>query len=422
MGGLLTRKGNLRFGLETTVGTNPGLTGAGVVEVDSPTYTTTPNVLERKYSSNDLSPFSSRIGRILANFEWKTDLGGNGKVQSGLLADVPIQALLMQACGMQLSLMDGTGTNNHGPVVPDFDNPTTSPVIAWANTVTAVTITAPVMLTLTVVTPGASATATISVTSNDTVQQPNIAAAVVTSGTPFSLGNCGTITPTFAGSLTAGQKWSLPVFSKGCILRPMSTGATMKTGSFELSFDGLKHEGNAAMGTFALEGTAGDVCPVTYKFIATYDDAADVASPSDTPTNPIAPFVEKAGFTWGGNSALLVEKFSLDMQNQIQPRPSANAAKGYFGCRITDRKPQGGFDPEAELEGTYPFWAEFTKSKTRSLFAKIGTDVGNTCVLYCPMAQGSDHKYGDRQGIRTYDKSYMATRLNGDDEVWIAFC
>jgi hypothetical protein len=212
------------------------------------------------------------------------------------------------------------------------------------------------------------------------------------------------------------------VFPKGCLLRPTSVASSMKTGSFELNFDGLKHEGNAAMGSFSIDAMAGDYAPISYRFVTTWVDPVDAASPSDTFTNPIAPMVENAGFTWGGNSGLLVEKFSLDMQNQIEARSSVNHPKGYFGCRITDRTPQGGFDPEVEYEGTYPFWQEFTNSKTRSLFAQIGTQVGNTVVLYCPMAQGSDQKYGDRQGLRTYDKSYNATRLNGDDEVYVAFC
>jgi hypothetical protein len=307
-------------------------------------------------------------------------------------------------------------------VVADFDNPAT-PLVSWAKeATTAVTITKPVLLTLTVVTPGASGTATVSVTSNDTSVQPNIAATVITTGTGFSLGNCGKLTPTWTGSLITGQKWSVPVFPKGCLLKPTSAVASMKTGSFELNFDGLKHEGNAAMGTFSLNAKAGDYAPISYRFITTWVDPVDAAAPNDPFNNPIAPMVEKAGFTWGGNASLLVENFSLDMQNQIEVRPSVNHAMGYFGCRITDRMPQGGFDPEVELEGTYPFWQEFIKSKTRALYAKIGNDIGNTVVLFCPMAQGSDQKYADRQGLRTYDKSYNATRLNGDDEVWIAFC
>jgi hypothetical protein len=422
MGGLLTKKATLRFGIEAVVGTNPGLTSAGAIEVEAPDFTTNPTVLKRNYSANDLSQFSDRIGRILAGFTWKTNLGGNGKCQSGLLADVPIQALLLQACGMQLQLMDGTGTNNTGPVVPNFDNPATAPVVAWAKTATAVTITAPVFLTLTVVLGGASGVATVSVTSNDTTQQPNIAATVITSGTPFVLGNCGTITPTWAGNLVVGQKWGVAVFSKGCLLRPISDASLMKTGSFELNFDGLKHEGNAAMGTFSIEGQAGNYAPCTFNFTTTWVDPVDAVAPNDTFTNPIAPMVQLAAFTWGGNNSLMIDKFTLDMQNKIEARSSVNSAQGYFGCRITDRTPQGGFDPEMEHEGTYPFWNEFKNSKTRNLFTRVGTDPGNTVAIYCPMAQGSDLKYQDRNGLRTYQNAFMATRLNGDDEVYIAFC
>jgi hypothetical protein len=96
---LLTRKAVLQAALETTfnvaqsVGVNDGFL------ISNPTFTIQPNVLERNFVRNDLSPMPIIIGRKLAKMEFETELRGNGLANAGLVADAPLIVRLFQACG-----------------------------------------------------------------------------------------------------------------------------------------------------------------------------------------------------------------------------------------------------------------------------------------------------------------------------------
>ena len=47
-------------------------------------FTVKPNVLERNFVRNDLSPMPFIIGRKIASMEFETELRGNGLQNSGL--------------------------------------------------------------------------------------------------------------------------------------------------------------------------------------------------------------------------------------------------------------------------------------------------------------------------------------------------
>lgn len=431
LGGLLTRKATFLFGIEAQAGVNPGLDeNTHAVEVVAPDYTTDVSLLQRDFVSNDLSPFEDRIGRIIAGFKVETEVRGNGKQQSGNLADAPILARMIQACGYELYAM-AAGPDCHSPVIADSGNSAADPIVDWASEATATTNTMPVLYTLEVTTPGASGAAGITVTSNtisedaaagDEIAAPAEQAAVTSGVTAIALGaKGGEITPTWVGDLAAGQKWQIAVFPVG--IKAMPVSKDFKTASMEMNLDGLYHEGNKAIGTFSMDATAGAIAKMTFNFTATFNEPSDeVALDPDYGDLPLPPQVELANFTWGGNNALTIEKWTFDQANAIEARPSVNHPQGYAGSRITDRANKLGFNPEATLEASHPFWQEFTQAKSKTLLARVGTEVGNQVVFFHGKTQTSEQGYGDRNGTRTYEKSAMPKRINGNDETIIVFC
>ena len=86
---LLTRKAVLQGAMETSykspasVGVNDGFL------ISNPAFTIKPNVLERNFVRNDLSPMPFIIGRKLASMEFETELRGNGLQNSGLASATP---------------------------------------------------------------------------------------------------------------------------------------------------------------------------------------------------------------------------------------------------------------------------------------------------------------------------------------------
>ena len=100
---LLTRKSVVQAALETVykqpaaVGVNDGLL------VNNPMFSIRPNVLERNFVRNDLSPMPIIIGRKIATMEFETELRGNGLENSGLISDAPMIARLFQGCGYAIN-------------------------------------------------------------------------------------------------------------------------------------------------------------------------------------------------------------------------------------------------------------------------------------------------------------------------------
>ena len=122
---LLTRKAVLQAALETvfntpqSVGVNDGFL------ISNPMFSIQPNVLERNFVRNDLSPMPVIIGRKLAKMEFETELRSNGLSNLGLSANAPLITRLFQACGYTIA-------QNPGPcVIGPYDSGTNPVVVSW---------------------------------------------------------------------------------------------------------------------------------------------------------------------------------------------------------------------------------------------------------------------------------------------------
>jgi hypothetical protein len=385
---LLTRRAVVQAAVETTYGTPAALGVGDGVLVSDPNPTVKPNVLTRDFTRDTLSQQAFIIGRKLGGMEFTTELRGNGKQNSGLLADAPIISRLFRACGYALT---ATAVAAITPVyeVGDHPNP-----VSWTSSAATGTQTDLISYTITCDTGGASGAAKVTITS-DTAGEGS-ASAIVTSGTQISLGTKGNkVTPTWAGNLTIGQTWQVWATPAGLWLKPVSDNFESVT--LAMYKDGVKHLLPGAFGTFDITATA------------------DQAMPTPTYEKTLPSQVELARLRVDSYPAV-VEKFTFTQGNDVQPRPDVGSADGYIGIRIVARKPVGGIDPEATHVVDNDFWSKLSSARRMPLQMRVGTKAGNTVWMLFPSAQYTGLTYKDRNGISTYDAGLQFAGYTSDDE------
>lgn len=408
---LLTRRAVLQAAMESTYNDPATVTTADGILVSEPMYTADPSLLERDFTRDTLSQQSHIVGRMLARMEFTTELRGNGKQDSGLLADAPIITRLFRACGYDITAKNAAYATD---VFEDGDHENQ---VSWAAGGT-LTNTDVIKYTLEVTTGGASATAEITVTS-DTSGEGN-AAAVVTTATAFTVGASGLeLTPTFTGDLVSGQKWHVWLMPTGILLEPISS--SMESVTLVMNKDGVKHTMAGSFGTFEITANAGEYASIKWTFTGTYTAPVDAALVSPTYERTLPSQVENARL-FIDNFAAIVEKFSYNQNNDVQIRPDVNSEQGYIGTRIVSRKPEGGIDPEAALVADYDFWGKLRNATRMPFQMRVGDAVGNTVWIIAPSTQYTRMTYQDRQGILTYDAGLKFSGVQADDEVLIFFC
>jgi hypothetical protein len=409
---LLSRRAVLQAAIETTydtavaVGVNDGFL------INNPMFTIKPNVLERNFVRNDLSPMPFIIGRKLASMEFETELRGNGRQNSGLLADAALITRLFQACGY-------APTSHATPSIKGpYQVGDASVSVAWAVSAASATNTDVIAYYVTVDTGGASGTAKVTITS-DTVGE-NSASAIVTSGTMINLGTKGaTITPTWAGSLTVGMQWVVWLMPQGQSLDPISD--LFSSATLVMHKDGVKHTMPGSFGTFEITAQAGNFATVKWNFTGTYVAPVDEANPAPIFETTLPSQVELARLRMN-NFTAIVEKFTFNQANDIQIRPDVSSSDGYIGTRIVGRKPTGGINPEADNVANNDFWGQMSAAQRMPFQMRVGHTAGNTIWVTAPNTQYTGLTYTDRNGILAYDAGLHFGRSVGNDEISFFMC
>lgn len=509
---LLTRRALLLAKIESVIGqdSNP-TTALDAVLVSDPDFVVDPNILERDFVRNDLSPLGHSVGRKLASMTFTVEARSNGLTNSGNVNDAAILGRLIKACGYSETGVTGAGTV--GAVINTIGN-TVNPS-AWAAGGVSTAL-APIHYTLTVVLGGASATAELRATADNVNHDANvlrnetfsattdsasgtivvdasdplsvlytvggtwiegeaidwnvggftgttlapstptpttvgdvldvdIAAAhadisaagvagvvtvtftndmdgtAITSGaTPMTLGNSGgTATPTWTGDLTLGDSWTVKVSPVGIVYDPISTGFESIT--LYLYFDGMLHILPGGFGTFSLNAEAGSFGSVSFEFTGQFVTPTDVTLPTDSIFEETQPAQVELGQLLFDGFAITANALTYDQNNTIVPRPDINGTDGFNGTRITERSPEGGLDPEADLVANFDFWDKFAVAKEMEFQMRIGTTPGNTITIDAPKVQASGLTYQSRDGIRVYDMGLKFSRKVGNDEVAFHF-
>ena len=105
------------------------------------------------------------------------------------------------------------------------------------------------------------------------------------------------------------------------------------------------------------------------------------------------------------------------------PRPpDISAADGYSEIQLTQRDPNGSYDPEAIILATEDPFSDLEGNVTAAITTGIiGPGIGGRYQIDMPAAYYRDISPGDRDGVRTYDIPFGMAEDTGDDEVLLTF-
>ncbi len=418
----LFNRGLLLSKIESVFNTDPvPVPGTDALLVTEPDYSVDPTVLERTNLKASISPDPGVVARKVANLTFQHEVRGSG---SG--ATRPAVAPLLRACGMsETQITTGTDTILDDAPIP-VNDPTGS--FTYSKT-TGFAGDRPRVMTLECTTPGGSGVAAFTVSSPAVGDQAATSATgvVMTDAATFDLAESAQITTTVGDDFAAGDTFIIHLVPPGWLYEPVSSNFDSIT--HYVYYDGLRHIMTGSRGTFTVEGSAGDYARFNFEFQGSYLDPTDQAIPggavfeSTLPNQVELADIFASGGIDGPSPNFCAQEFTLDIGNNLVTRECINAVDSTEGTVITARAPTATFNPEFEVEGTHPFWANLSNGERIVFGFRVGKVQGNVMSVFAPYAQYSDLAYGNRNDIRIYDVSLnlAAATSAGNDELRIFF-
>ncbi len=184
-----------------------------------------------------------------------------------------------------------------------------------------------------------------------------------------------------------------------------------------------------ARGSVQIQLEANQVPKLNFKFLGKFITPEDVSSIPTIPDDVLklfpTPHIVKCVNLTMDSYAPVLSAFEIDMNNDLTQRDDLNSCTGVGEILITGRKPQGSLNPDMFNASKYDVWTKFINCEPVSIQGSIGRksdgtyDAGNAVDIVIPNAVMDKIGIGDRDTIRIYDISFVAT--GNDDEVQIIF-
>lgn len=216
-------------------------------------------------------------------------------------------------------------------------------------------------------------------------------------------------TATTSGAVSASQ---------GFEYQPSSTSQPSIT--IALWQDGVRHTLVGARGTVKMTHKVGEPVMFEWEFTGAWTGTTDEARPVPTYSEVDPAAWRAVSFVQGAYSAVL-ESLTVDLGNDLVPRPSANAATGIASILLPGRSPTAEIDPEMALVADYDFMGLLRAGTTARLAYGFGTGTGKRLTFGAPRAQESNVDLQSRlQGVvttRVPMDLVSATIAGGDDEI-----
>jgi len=182
---------------------------------------------------------------------------------------------------------------------------------------------------------------------------------------------------------------------------------------------GILHQLVGVLGNVNLSAKNKQIPLLQFDLSGLWVDPADAALAAPTLTDLKPPVFVNAGARIGAYVPVF-EAFSLNINAKVEARSDANAADGTVGFVISDRRPVGSMNPEADSLENRPIWDTLRSGALADYSCNIGSEAGNRLRIHVPAAQLEGVKYGERVGIVCYDETFVCTEHRvGDDEARI---
>ncbi len=196
--------------------------------------------------------------------------------------------------------------------------------------------------------------------------------------------------------------------------------------------DGILHILKGCRGSFDLDLSDGQFGKINWEFKGIYDTIPSGANAGDIEDNAIpfatiaydaltevpAPFMD-VEFSLHGYSAV-AQQLTLKVDNNVQRREGFIASNGIVGQIITERTITGTINPEAVPRTTHDYFYNHQTAAQSPLYLLFGKSPSawTTIQVDAPKTQYRAPKYGDRNGVKTFDIDFVCARSasGGDDE------
>jgi len=202
-----------------------------------------------------------------------------------------------------------------------------------------------------------------------------------------------------------------------CIYTPSTT---IKTASIHVNIDGIQYKVAGCAGECEIDLISGEIPMLKFAFKGVYALPTDTACSAPTFDSTTAQIVKGTTTTFG-NYAAIIESLNLKFGNSIVERPDFNQTEGILSYIVGDRKPTGTMVCEAVLRATTnaDFMLYFNGNTSKALSMVLGATAGNIVTITAPVCKLSSPKWGDRDGIRTFEIPFQMARSVGNDEMTI---
>lgn len=197
--------------------------------------------------------------------------------------------------------------------------------------------------------------------------------------------------------------------------KPVS--ATQESLTLYANLDGVNHVLVGARGTVSLSLTPKQIPRFRFNLSGLLGPISDTSLPAavfGAFQKPLVVSDTHTNFQIFGLSPVM-ESFTLDIGNQVEPRMLVNAES----VEIVDRKTSGTTVIEALPLSTRDWYATARNSQVGALVATHGTVAGNTVEIAAAAVQVGQPTYGNSQGVLTTSLPLTFCPVSGDDEITI---
>ncbi|MBN1377858.1 MAG: hypothetical protein JXA04_01330 [Gammaproteobacteria bacterium] len=221
-----------------------------------------------------------------------------------------------------------------------------------------------------------------------------------------------------SGGLDAGQAIILQACGLKKTLEVYQVHASHpddKTISVDVWLGGKKKGLAGAMGNIVFDGVVGDSLVATVTLTGIYQAPVDEAVPSQTPGTE-APFKLKSGSFGLGGESILINKYSLDLGNNVVLRPDASTSSGILSAAIPINNAVISLDPEEALVADYDFDG-IKLAGTEAAVSLVVSNGTDKLTLSTPKVETKELSPAEREGISIYDFTGKCNDDSGNDAV-----
>lgn len=221
------------------------------------------------------------------------------------------------------------------------------------------------------------------------------------------------------GSGTAGTPPEIDPLLRACGLKVTNVASTSDTYAptssslesctihyFEAGAGGtsqVRHILTGCRGNLELAYTAGDILLARFSMIGKRTGApTDQTLPTPTYDTTVPQAVKGLATTIGGVNGLVVQSYTLNLNNEIIVPDDLNDAEGYGQILIAGRDPTIELTRHNELVATLAPWADLASGTARAFVSgTLGGTAGNRIALAAGQMHYRGLSQGDDQGVRT---------------------